>query len=227
MDAVVCVTMVISPEKNWYHRRTGTIKGELLPSQLDKRAAQMAVEIVGESGKVTALTVGDESYGVCLRESMALGCSEGVRVWDEDLLGGDSASCAMVLARAIERIPWDLVFCGSRTAGFGMGQIGPRLGSLLQVPHFMGVTSVTVEGETLIVDRLRGSIQERVELSPPAVIIVSEEAGEPRRPTALEIMKAHGKPLKVWKLEDIGLEPNQVGSKGSPSRVQEIYPMEE
>lgn len=50
----------------------------------------------------------------------------------------------------------------------------------------------------------------------PALLTFCPDANQPRRPTALEIMKAHKKEIRTWTLAEIGLGPSMVGFTGSP-----------
>ena len=62
-----------------------------------------------------------------------------------------------------------------------------------------------------------------MEISLPAVFTVSNEVGEPRYPTIKGIMAAKKIEPIVWKPDDIGIEPSNIGATGSRTRLQKLY----
>ncbi|MGV9170475.1 MAG: electron transfer flavoprotein subunit beta/FixA family protein, partial [Promethearchaeia archaeon] len=49
---------------------------------------------------------------------------------------------------------------------------------------------------------------------------------EPRLPNIMGIMKAKKKPLEEVSFEDLGVDENEVGLKGSPTQVRKVFPPE-
>ena len=57
----------------------------------------------------------------------------------------------------------------------------------------------------------------------PAVIGVTRDINKPRLVTAMGIIKARKKPLTVWGVEDIGIDPDKAGLAGSPTKPGRLF----
>jgi electron transfer flavoprotein beta subunit len=57
------------------------------------------------------------------------------------------------------------------------------------------------------------------DISPPAIVTVSHEAGPPRLPSGWGIISASKKEIPVWDAEDIGADPSRIGSKASRKKL--------
>src|SRR5215813_10642367 len=57
-----------------------------------------------QSVKTTVLAVGPEAHNDALKQGLAIGIDEAVRVWDEDMAGQDSLGYATAVAGAINKI---------------------------------------------------------------------------------------------------------------------------
>ena len=64
---------------------------------------------------------------------------------------------------------------------------------------------------------------ERVKTSYPALICVLEGKFEPRRPTINGVKYASKQEIRICDAQTIGLEPEQVGLKGSPTYVSKAF----
>ncbi len=64
---------------------------------------------------------------------------------------------------------------------------------------------------------------ENVKVSFPSLICVLQNDFEPRRPMINGIITASKKQIKVCSMEDIGLTPDRVGLKGSPTYVSKAF----
>ena len=65
---------------------------------------------------------------------------------------------------------------------------------------------------------------EKLALSLPAVVSVSDAINTPRYPALKAIMAAKKKPLVTLGLGDLGLDAGQVGTAGSATKVVEFTP---
>src|SRR5437764_15254779 len=87
------------------------VEGRL--SELDEYAVEQAVSLVegGLPATITYLTMAPTSAVDSLRKALAMGGDDAVLICDDALHGSDSLATSAVLARAIERIGFDLVVC--------------------------------------------------------------------------------------------------------------------
>src|SRR5512141_2395970 len=83
-------------------------------SELDEYAVEQALQLVEKAGdgEITYLTMGPEAAGEALRKALSMGGDAGVHVVDDALHGSDAMATSLVLAKALEKLEWDLVICG-------------------------------------------------------------------------------------------------------------------
>ena len=88
------------------------VEGRL--SELDEYAVEQAVSLVekGLPATITFLTMGPARAADGLRKALAMGGDDAVHISDEALHGSDALATSLVLARAIERLGFDLVMTG-------------------------------------------------------------------------------------------------------------------
>ena len=130
MKIVVLVKHVPEPTAAWRYAEDLTldrasIEGRL--SELDEYAVEQAVALVekGLPATITYLTMGPAKAVEGLRKALAMGGDDAVHVQDEALHGSDALATSLVLAKAIERIGFDLVLCGMASTDADMSVVPP------------------------------------------------------------------------------------------------------
>ena len=159
-------------------------------SELDEYAVEQAVSLVekGLPATVTFLTMGPARAVDGLRKALAMGGDDAVHVSDEALHGSDALATSLVLARAIERIGFDLVVTGWRRRTRRCPSSRPCSPSACASP------SSPSRGELSVTD---GSCDDPpdsdtawtdVAATLPALVSVTDETGEARYPSFKAIM---------------------------------------
>lgn len=160
-----------------------------------------------------------------LRECLAVGADEAVRVWDIAWEGSDPYATARVLARTIRLFPADLVLAGEKRADLEEGQVGAMVAEMLGIPQVTAAREIHWEpgGQDLhVVKRARGHI---VRLSCPLPILVTVEKGFPLRyPRLRDRRRAVRAPIRLLHSSQIGLGENEAGPTGSLVEVERITP---
>ena len=193
----------------------------------DRPALEVALRLKDDfNGSVTALSMGPESCAFALHEAMAMGVDQGVLLCDPALSGSDTLATSTALGAAIRKLsPFDLVLFGVRTADSDTGQVGPETAVFLDLPLVTGVHSIQKQDPGLRVDRRADRFEEAYALSLPAALTVHPAAAKPRDAGLRGIEDAYNQgKITVWALEDVGLSPDQVGEKGSPTRLLSLTP---
>ncbi|MGA8247866.1 MAG: electron transfer flavoprotein subunit beta/FixA family protein [Nocardioides sp.] len=225
MKIVVLVKHVADSDAKWSYTddlrvdRSG-VEGHL--SELDEYAVEQAVSLVekGLPATITFLTMGPAPAVDALRKALAMGGDDAVHVLDDALAGSDALSTSLVLARAIERIGFDLVLCGMSSTDAEMSVIPAMIADRLGVPQVTFANTVSVVDGTITVGRGGDASLDDVTATLPAVASVTDKSGEPRYPAFKAIMVGRKKPVATWTVGDLGLEPSQVGSAGAASVVR-------
>ncbi|HEX6195908.1 MAG TPA: electron transfer flavoprotein subunit beta/FixA family protein [Jiangellaceae bacterium] len=193
-------------------------------SELDEYAIEEALKVsdAGEA-EVIVVTMGPEQAGEAIRKGLQMGADSGVHVTDEALSGSDAVATSAVLAAAINKIgDVDLVLTGMASTDGSMSVVPAMLAERLGIAHvgFAGELSV---GESGVSARRDGdTASETVEASFPVIVSVTDQINEPRYPSFKGIMAAKKKPVEVWSLADLAVEPASVGAAAAWSQVAEI-----
>jgi electron transfer flavoprotein beta subunit len=214
MDVVVLVKYVPDP--------TGTPKlgedflvvregegGTLDPG--DEYAVEAGLQAVeAHGGEVTLISMGPEVAMSAIRKGLSMGAHRGVLITDPALRGADVLATARVLAAAVARGPYDLVFTGSESTDGYTGTLPMAVAGLLGIPALTFARKIQVEGGTVRIERQTDLGYDVIEAPAPALVSVTASAAEPRYATLKGIMAAKSKPVEQLSLADLGLGPADV-----------------
>jgi electron transfer flavoprotein beta subunit len=194
-----------------------------LLSELDEYAVEQALRIAeaADGAEVTVVTVGPQDARDALRKALSMGADKAVHVEDGGLHGSDVFGTSLVLAKAVERVGFDLVVTGMASTDGTAGVVPALLAERLGVPQVTLLSQVKVGGGVVSGRRDGDTASEELEASLPAVVSVTDQSGEARYPSFKGIMAAKKKPVESLDLSDLGVEAGQVGLAGAWSRVDE------
>jgi electron transfer flavoprotein beta subunit len=192
-----------------------------LLSELDEYAVEQALTITETSGEgeVTVLTIGPEQAADAIRKALQMGADKGVHVSDDAIHGSDAVATSLVLAKALEKLEYDIVLCGMSSTDGEMGVVPAMLAERLGIAQVTLGSELTVDGSTVRIRRDGDVSTETVEASTPAVVSVTDQTPEARYPSFKGIMAAKKKPVETWSLADIDVTPDQVGLAAAWSTV--------
>ena len=186
----------------------------LIINPYDEYAVEEALRLKEKhGGEVTVVSAGAPEAQDALRQALAMGADKALLVTDEALAGGDEYTAAVVLAKALGTLEYDLVLAGWRAIDDGSSQVAVRVAELLGLPQVNVVVKLEVEGGKALATREIEGGSEIVEVSLPAVITAQKGLNEPRYPSMKGIMQAKKKPMQKLSLADLGLETAQVAPK--------------
>lgn len=230
MNIVVCIKQVpdTAAEKKLNAElrleRTGI---ENIPNPFDEYAIEEALRTKeAKGGTVTALCMGPEGAKEALRKAIAMGVEKAVLVTDPKLVGSDAWSTAYVLSRALQKMEYDLIFCGMQSTDAATALVPSALAEFLGLPQHTYTAKLEVgEGQVASQRQTEGGYD--VVTSPlPALVAVVKGINEPRYPSLKGIMQAKRTEITVWSLADLGIDPSEVGGKGAKERVLSFSPRE-
>jgi electron transfer flavoprotein beta subunit len=224
MDIVVCVKHV--PDATADRRfdsadnTVDRVGVDGLLSELDEYAVEAALQLTAEhGGEVTVLTMGPAGAADAIRKSLQMGADKGVHILDDAIHGTDSIGTSRIIAKALERLSFDVVICGMASTDGSMSVVPAMLAERLGLPQLTLVSDVSVEGTTVRGRRDGDVATEVVEAPMPLVMSVTDQANEPRYPSFKGIMAAKKKPVETWSLADLGISPDEVGLGAAWSAV--------
>jgi len=185
-------------------------------SDFDKNALEEAIKIKEKLGatEICTVTLSSEDAKAVLREGLAMGADKAFLVNDPAVKDVDTLGTAYVLAEAIRRIgEFSLILCGETSLDSFSGLVGPRLAELLNLPQMTSAKKITVDGDTVTVERTLEDAVEAVKAKMPALVSVTREINQPRIPSLMMIMRASKKEIVMWALSDLKLEGDKIASK--------------
>lgn len=224
MRFAVCLTYVPDPDTVEVDPLTGEVDaGRILYvlNPADAVALEVALRLRSSGDTVTALTVGPVEAEAVLRDALAVGADQVLRLWDDSRNSTKPPVTSILLAAALrtEVLP-DLVLCGARTLDRGSGKVPALLGEYLGWPVVTDITGFEVSAARVSFQRrlTRGARSEG-EVTMPAVLAI--EAGNTRlRYASLPgLMQAKRVPIPVRYLPDLGLSPQDVNFPASTVHV--------
>jgi len=185
-------------------------------SDFDKNALEEAIKIKEKLGatEICTVTLSSEDAKAVLREGLAMGADKAFLVNDPAVKDVDTLGTAYVLAEAIRKIgEFSLILCGETSLDSFSGLVGPRLAELLNLPQITSARKITVDGDTVTVERTLEDAVEAVKAKMPALVSVTREINQPRIPSLMMIMRASKKEIVMWALSDLKLEGDKIASK--------------
>ena len=138
--------------------------------------------------------------------------------------GSDALGTSTVLAAAIRKAAPDLVICGMASTDGSMGVLPSMIAERLGWPAATLAAELSVTDGTVTIRRDGDTASLTVEAPLPAVVSVTDQSGEARYPSMKGILAAKKKPVEVWTLADLGVEPGAVGLAAAWSKVVSADP---
>lgn len=229
LHIVVCIKPVPDPDhydKVTIAPDTKRITREEIPTiinPVDLCALEKALKLREEfGGKVTAVTMSLPSAESNLREALAMGADEGILLTDMAFAGADTLATSYTLAKAIEQLgDVDLVMLGAESADGATAQVSSQLGEWLEMPHLWNVFSFeAIEEKKYIIRTKYENGYKEWEGVLPMVLGISRELAKPRYVSAMGIMKAKNKPIRILGKNDLDPIQNEyLGLAGSPTQA--------
>jgi len=234
MLVISCIKQVPDTTQVQIDPATNTLVRENIPfiiNPYDTHALEEGLRLKDRYGlRSIALSMGPPNAEAALKKALALGVDDAILLSDRQFGGADTLSTSNVLSAAIRKLASQeqlgLVICGKQTIDGDTAQVGPGIAVRL------GFSQLTLVDRIEYLDFLANRIRVRrrlegryeiVEARLPAMITVVREINRPRYPTVPMRLKAEKRPITVWNNEELKLDANTVGLKGSPTWVSKIF----
>ncbi|MDE2788624.1 MAG: FAD-binding protein [Chloroflexota bacterium] len=228
MKIAVCVKFVPVVSRIEFDYENKVIQREGVPSEInpfDLLGINMAVDLKADSeDSVIALSMGPPNAAEGLTQCYALGADRGILLSDRALAGSDTLATAQALALALQRESPDLIVCGRNSSDAETGQVGPEVAELMGLPHVSNVRKLDVDraGNRIVAERATDEGYQVIECPLPAVVCVTEGAGQERYPGRDEMTDAQERTIEQITCADLTDDLSLFGLDGSPTWVEDI-----
>lgn len=230
MDIAVCIKQVPdTADIKWTEQNTLQREGvESVINPFDTYAIETALRLKDKDSavKITALTMGPYQAEEIIRKAISVGVDSGFVVSDKKFAGADTVATARTLATAIKtKIKnVDLILCGQFATDGDTAQTGPMISTNLDFALVTYVKEIKeVKNDYAIVNREVEDGIETLKVKLPAVLCMLKCDYEPRRPLINGFKIAQRAEIPFYSHEDIGIEPEKIGFKGSPTCVSKAF----
>jgi electron transfer flavoprotein beta subunit len=171
--------------------------------------------------EVSLLSMGPAAAMDALRKALAMGATRAYHVQDAGLAGSSVRATVDVLAAALGKLEFDLVFAGADSSDGLGGVVGAALAARLGLPYLSYASEVepAADGSSVRIHRLSPSGYDVLEAPTPALVMGTQLLGEPRYPSLRGIMQARSKETVTWSLADLGIDPGAAGTNAAETRV--------
>ena len=233
-------------------KEDGTINRAALPAIFnpeDLNALEQALQIkeTHPDTTITILTMGPPRAAEIIREAVYRGADTGIVLTDRAFAGADTLATSYALSAAIRKIgSYDLIIAGRQAIDGDTAQVAPQVAEKLNLPQITYAENIEKieNGKATVTRRLESGV-ETLECPLPLVITVNGSAADCRPRNARRIQKykyavtpseqaqlapemaalVEARPylqLKEWSAEFVDADPEQIGLKGSPTKVKGI-----
>jgi electron transfer flavoprotein beta subunit len=229
MEIVVCVKQVPDTTEVKIDPVTNTLIRQGVPSivnPFDKNALEAALQLKEKhGGKITVISMGPPQAKDALKECLAMGADAAILISDRAFGGADTLATSYTLASAIKKLGTvDIIFCGKQAIDGDTAQVGPETAEHLGIPQVTYVSKLEVDGNIAKIEREHEDGYEIIEVKMPVLVSIIKSLNyEPRYPTVKGTMKANRTQIPVWTSEDLTVDVERLGLKGSPTQVRKIF----
>lgn len=226
----------------------GTVNRAVLPAVFnpeDLNALELALSIKDKVGdcEVSVISMGPPKAVDVLKHSLFMGADKVHLISDRTYAGADTLATSYVLSEAIKMLGGaDIVLAGRQAIDGDTAQVGPQVAAKLDMNQITYVSNIREITDSYAVVERDGEYQtEVIKTSFPLLMTVTSSVNSPRYPNAakmlrymksdiasaipaekLENMDKAGKVIPLITNEDLKLESERCGLKGSPTKVHNI-----
>ncbi len=209
---------------------TGTLIREGIPSIVnphDLNAVELALKLKERyGGKVTALSMAPPTAKTGLEFVLGMGVDRAILISDRFFAGADTLATAYTLAKAIEKLnPFDVLILGQETIDSSTAHIGAQIASSLRIPYLYYVIDAEyIDGFIRAKRRLEKKV-EIYDLPIPCLLVTAMKSNDPRPvKLSLKLRAKLENLIEIWTNNELRLNTDCIGLKGSPTRVMKCIP---
>lgn len=160
---------------------------------------------LGSAHTVGVFAFAPERADPFLRDYLAAGVAEVMRVWDPGMAHMDDLERARIVATTVSQWSADIVMCGDRIGEKGVRVLGPMVAELLGVPQVTAAVRVTVADDQITAQRRVDGFVETVRTRIPAVVTLGRGRPLPY-PTLPRRIRARSVSIEERKPVEFGID---------------------
>lgn len=231
MNILVLLKQVPDTTEMKIDKEKGTLIREGVPTITnpdDLAGMEIALRLKESHGaRVTAITMGPPQAENMLRELYAMGADDAVLLTDRKFSGADTWATSNTIAAYIKQVDYDLIIAGRQAIDGDTAQVGPQTAEKLGLPQISYVDDIVeLTDEKIVVKKALEENYEILQCALPCVITTLSTAAKPRYMRVRGISHAFEKDITVKTFDDLNIDPEIIGLKGSPTKVKKTFTKE-
>ncbi len=228
MKIIVCLKQV----PNTTQVKLDPVKGTLIRDGVesiinpdDKAGLELALTLKDKHGaEVTVLSMGPKQAEKALKEALAMGADKAILLTDRVFAGADTWATSSALAGALRKLDYDVIIAGRQAIDGDTAQVGPQVAEHLSLPHVSYVMEYEHKGDHAIVKRAFEDGYQMIKLNYPCLITTLTEMNKPRYMSVAGIIEVNREDkIELWDFSKIDADKEQMGLKGSPTKVKKSF----
>ncbi len=162
-----------------------------------------------ERCEIVLMALGDEETNRTLRYAFAMGgpkIDKMIRIGYDHF---DPWTASLLLAKAIEKIGFDIILCGSKIIDNNSSEVGGFVSEFLDIPQISGIVNLEIhnhERKTVVERYLGRGDREEVECPLPALFSTARGLNDPRYPTAPDRFLAERATIDIIDPQCLGID---------------------
>ena len=195
------------------------------PDDLAGLEAALELKDKNPDTEVVVMTMGLPKAAEMLKEGVAMGADKGVLLTDRVLGGSDTCATSIALAASLKKVGFDLVIAGRQAIDGDTAQVGPQTAERLDIPQITYVDEILeVKEDSITVKRSLEDVEQIVTAKLPCVITTLSGMNKPRYMQCDNIVDlCKEDKIEVLTNAELGIDPETVGFKGSPTSVKTTF----
>ena len=177
---------------------------------------------------ITVISMGPPNFEQSIREAISMGADAGILLSDRKLAGSDTYATAKAVAKLLEihGTEFDIIFAGLQTidgdTAHVPSQVAERLG-FNQATYVEYIEPIEIDGTNGVkVRRLIERGFQYLFVPFPTVLSITNTANVPRGPYLKGAMSAKKAEIKIYTVDDLGYNSDEIGLAGSPTVVAKV-----
>ncbi|MBM7454040.1 electron transfer flavoprotein beta subunit [Acholeplasma morum] len=191
----------------------------------DLAGVEEALKIKEKTGaKVSVVTMGPPQAESMLVELYARGVDQCYLLTDRAFAGSDTWATSKILSSFIKSLDFDLIIAGYQAIDGDTAQVGPQVAEFLDIPQVTYIQEIVETTNTHVIIKKKTDhdvLTLKVEL--PCLTTALADMNKPRLMNAFDIMNNTDKPVTKVGFSDINVAIEEIGLKGSPTKVKKTY----
>lgn len=232
MRVLVCAKQVPEVTDVQVDPETGTLNRDGVASILNpfcEYAMDLALDL--KEGlydvEIVVLSMGPPQARAALMRCLEMGADRAILVTDRRFAGADTWATALTISKIVEKLDKvDLILVGKHAIDGDTAQVGPELAECLNIPQVTYAVGLELDEKRrrVRVRRETDRGHQVVQMRLPGLVSVSKGAALRRVCSFQDILEARRKELITMTADDLGVEENELGLKGSLTQVVRIFP---